>query len=54
MLLGKSRGYLFAGDLVYKDILFTYYPSTDLEAYFDSLEKVAALPVKKVFWRTIH
>lgn len=44
----KSRGYLFAGDLVYKDILFAYYPSTDLEAYLDSLEKVAVLPVKKV------
>ena len=45
----KSRGYLFTGDLVYKDILFAYYPSTDPEAYLDSLEKVAALPVKKVF-----
>ena len=45
----KSKGYLFTGDLVYKDILFAYYPSTDPEAYLDSLEKVAALPVKKVF-----
>ena len=45
----KSSGYLFTGDLVYKDILFAYYPSTDPEAYLDSLEKVAALPVKKVF-----
>ena len=44
--LEKSRGYLFTGDLVYKDILFAYYPSTDPEAYLDSLEKVAALPVK--------
>ena len=32
-----------------KDILLAYYPSTDPEAYLDSLEKVAALPVKKVF-----
>jgi len=45
----SRRGYLFTGDLVYKDILFAYYPSTDPEAYLDSLEKVAALPVKKVF-----
>lgn len=37
----KGRGYLFTGDLVYKDILFAYYPSTDPEAYLDSLEKVA-------------
>ncbi len=45
----KSRGYLFTGDLVYKDILLAYYPSTDPETYLDSLEKVATLPVKKVF-----
>jgi glyoxylase-like metal-dependent hydrolase (beta-lactamase superfamily II) len=45
----KERGYLFTGDLVYKDTLFAYYPSTDPEAYLSSLEKVAALPVKRVF-----
>ncbi len=45
----KSGGYLFTGDLVYKDILFADYPSTDPEAYLDSLEKVAALSVKKIF-----
>lgn len=45
----KDKGYLFTGDLAYKDILFAYYPSTDPEAYLISLEKVAALPVKKVF-----
>lgn len=45
----KERGYLFTGDLVYKDTLFAYYPSTDPKAYLSSLKKVAALPVKKVF-----
>ena len=45
----KSKGYLFTGDLVYKDILFAYYLSTEPKAYLDSLEKVAALHVKKVF-----
>lgn len=45
----KDRGYLFTGDLVYKDMLFAYYPSTDPEAYLVSLEKVSALPVKCVF-----
>lgn len=45
----RNKGYLFTGDLVYKDILFAYYPSTDPEAYLTSLEKVAALPVKNVF-----
>jgi len=43
-----GRGYLFTGDLVYKDTLFAYYPSTDPQAYLASLEKVAALPVRRV------
>ena len=45
----KETGYLFTGDLVYKDVLFAYYPSTDPEAYLTSLKKVASLPVKRVF-----
>lgn len=45
----EARGYLFTGDLVYLDELFAYYPSTDPEAYLDSMERVAALPVKRVF-----
>lgn len=44
-----STGYLFTGDLVYKDTLFAYYPSTDPQAYLNSLEKIAVLPVKRVF-----
>lgn len=45
----RKTGYLFTGDLVYKDVLFAYYPSTDPEAYLLSLEKIADLPVQKVF-----
>jgi len=45
----KDRGYLFTGDLVYKDTLFAYFPSTDPEAYLESLERVAMLPVEHVF-----
>lgn len=45
----KERGYLFTGDLVYKDTLFAYYPSTDPEAYLKSIERVASLPVNRVF-----
>ena len=45
----KERGYLFTGDLVYKDTLFAYFPSTDPMAYLSSLERVSALPVKYVF-----
>lgn len=45
----KDRQYLYTGDLVYKDTLFAYYPSTDPEAYLKSMEKISLLPVKKVF-----
>lgn len=45
----KEKGYLFTGDLVYKGTLFAYYPSTSPEDYLKSLEKVSALPVKRVF-----
>lgn len=44
-----ARGYLFTGDLIYKDTLFAYYPSTDPAAYLRSLETVAALPAKRLF-----
>lgn len=43
-----STGYLFTGDLVYKDTLFAYYPSTDPQAYLNSLEKIAVLPTKRL------
>jgi len=45
----EERGWLFTGDLVYLDTLLAYYPSTDPAAYLDSLERVAALPVQRVF-----
>lgn len=45
----SSSGYLFTGNRVYKDALFAYYPSTNPESYFDSLEKISELPVEKVF-----
>lgn len=45
----KERGYLFTGDLVYKDTLFAYYPSTDPKAYLKSLEIISELPAKRIF-----
>jgi glyoxylase-like metal-dependent hydrolase (beta-lactamase superfamily II) len=45
----KDSGFLFTGDLVYKDTLFAYYPSTDPKAYLKSLERIATLPVNLVF-----
>ena len=50
----KDRGYLFTGDLVYKDTLFAFFPSTDPEAYLNSLKRISSLPVKHVFPRASH
>ena len=44
-----GRDYLFCGDLVYKGTLFANYPSTDPKSYLVSLEKIAALPTKRIF-----
>jgi glyoxylase-like metal-dependent hydrolase (beta-lactamase superfamily II) len=45
----KDKGYLFTGDLVYIGTLFAYFPSTDPEAYLASMERIAAMPVKRVY-----
>lgn len=45
----KESGFLFTGDLVYKGTLFAYFPSTDPEAYLNSLKRITSLPVKRVF-----
>jgi len=45
----EDRGYLFTGDLIYNDVLLAYYPSTDPAAYLASLERMAELPVQRVF-----
>lgn len=45
----EERGYVFTGDLIYKDTLFAYYPSTDPEAYLHSLGMIVALPARRLF-----
>lgn len=45
----KEKGYLYTGDLVYKDMLTAWFPSTDPQAYLQSLEKIAKLPVQRIF-----
>ena len=45
----EERGYLFSGDLVYEGTLYANYPSTDPQKYLESLEKIAALPVRRLF-----
>lgn len=44
-----ARGYLFTGDLAYKDTMFANYPSTSPQAYLRSLEKIVALPAQRIF-----
>lgn len=44
-----QRGDLFTGDLAYQGTLAAWFPSTDPEAYLHSIEKVAALPAKRIF-----
>lgn len=45
----KEKGYLYTGDLVYKGVLTAWFPSTDPQAYLQSLEKIAKLPVRQIF-----
>lgn len=45
----NEKGYLYTGDLAYIGKLLAYYPSTDPVAYLKSLQKVAAMPVKRIF-----
>lgn len=45
----ESRGWLFTGDLIYKDVLYANFPSTDPERYYQSIERVAKMPVTHVF-----
>ena len=44
-----ERGWLFTGDIVYKGSIYADFPSTDPEALLASIEKIAALPVKRIF-----
>ena len=42
----RDRGHLFTGDLVYKDALFAFFPSTDVNAYAvtpEAIEQVTGM-----------
>ncbi len=45
----EGRGYLFTGDLIYRGTLYASYPSTDPAEYLRSVERVAELPVERIF-----
>ncbi len=44
----EDRGCLYTGDLIYKDTLAAWFPSTDPQAYLESLELVAQLGARRV------
>jgi len=44
-----EKGWLFTGDVVYKGMIYADYPSTDPSALLRSIERLATLPVQKVF-----
>jgi glyoxylase-like metal-dependent hydrolase (beta-lactamase superfamily II) len=44
--LESARGYLFTGDVVYKDTLFAYYPSTDPTSIFEIAGKDSSIASK--------
>ena len=38
----ETNRFMFTGDLIYKGVLYANYPSTDPQAYLDSVKKVSA------------
>ena len=45
----EETGYLFTGDLIYNGTLFANYESTEPEKYFESVQKISKLYVKRIF-----
>jgi len=43
-----NRGILYSGDLLYHGTLYANYPSTDPQAFLQSLETVATLPIRQI------
>lgn len=44
----KERRYLYSGDLIYEGCLDAFYPTTDPAQFMRSVEKINALPLKKI------
>ena len=45
----EARGWLFTGDTVYKGVIYADFPSTEPEKLPESIEKLSALPVRRIF-----
>lgn len=44
----RNRSILYTGDLIYQGYLYANYPSTDPQAYLQSLRRLLTLPVKQL------
>lgn len=43
-----ARGALYSGDLLYRGCLDAFYPTTDPQEFYQSVQKVCALPCKRI------
>lgn len=48
-LYEREKGWLFSGDLLYLGCLYAFYPTTDPVAFASSVERVAALPIQRIW-----
>ncbi|MBR2421025.1 MAG: MBL fold metallo-hydrolase [Oscillospiraceae bacterium] len=44
-----ERKYLFSGDLIYSGCLYAFYPSTDPRQFYQSVQKIAPLDIRRIF-----
>lgn len=44
----RERQYLYSGDLIYKGCLDAFYPTTDPHLFFQSVQKIQSLAVKRL------
>ncbi len=44
----RDRKYLYSGDLIYSGCLDAFYPTTDPESFFQSIQKVQLLDIKRI------
>ncbi|MBQ7336690.1 MAG: MBL fold metallo-hydrolase, partial [Clostridia bacterium] len=45
----ETNRFMFTGDLIYKGVLYANYPSTDPQAYLDSVKKVSTYKPARIF-----
>lgn len=48
-LYEREKGWLFSGDLLYMGCLYAFYPTTDPVDFADSVERVAQLPIRRIW-----